>query len=70
MNGWMNETQREIMWKKKNFKYMKDRNERQKGKNSKKNNSKQWMKKKNERINEKWMNTSKCQNKWMEIKKI
>ena len=34
-----------IMWKKKNFKYMKDRNERQKGKNSKKNNSKQWMKK-------------------------
>ena len=26
--------------------------------------------KKNEGINEKWMNTSKCQNKWMEIKKI
>ena len=32
MNGWMNKTQREIMWKKKNFKYMKDRNERQKEK--------------------------------------
>ena len=25
--------------------------------------------KKNEGRNEKWMNTSKCQNKWMEIKK-
>ena len=36
---------KKIMWKKKNFKYTKDRNERQKGKNSKKNNSKQWMKK-------------------------
>lgn len=35
MNDWMNETQREIMWKKKNFKYMKDRNERQKEKMSK-----------------------------------
>lgn len=35
MNDWMNETQREIMWKKKNFKYMKDRNERQKEKISK-----------------------------------
>ena len=35
MNDWMNETQREIMWKKKNFKYMKDRNERQKEKVSK-----------------------------------
>ena len=35
MNGWMNETQREIMWKKKNFKYTKDRNERQKEKRSK-----------------------------------
>ena len=36
---------KKIMWKKKNFKYTKDRNERQKEKNSKKNNSKQWMKK-------------------------
>lgn len=35
MNDWMNETQREIMWKKKNFKYMKDRNKRQKEKMSK-----------------------------------
>ena len=36
---------KKIMWKKKNFKYTKDRNERQKEKMSKKNNSKQWMKK-------------------------
>ena len=67
MNDWMNETQREItcMWKKKNFEYMKDRNERQKEKMSKRiTASSEWKKEWRDKLKNEWIPVNVRINEW------
>ena len=65
MNGWMNKTQRKIMWKKKNFKYMKDRNERQKEKMSKRiTASSEWKKEWRDKLKNEWIPVNVRINEW------
>ena len=70
MNGWMNKTQRKIMWKKNNFKYMKDRNERQKEKMSKRiTASSEWKKEWRDKLKNEWIPVNVRINEW-KLKKI